>query len=56
MAILLTIFVLSIATLLVCLVYDRVDPYDDIHANIGAASCIAAFLSGLSATLVFIWS
>lgn len=56
MQILLTIFVLSVATTSVCWAYDMVYPYDETHANIGAVAVPTAFLSGLLALLVFIWS
>lgn len=56
MKITLTIFVLSLAMLLVCWVYESLDPYNDTNANIGIAALVTTFLSGLLAVLLSIWS
>ena len=56
MQILLTIFVLSIATFIGCVLYESLDPRNDTNATVGAVAVIMAFLSGLLSTLVFIWN
>lgn len=56
MEILLTILVLSLVVLLVCTAYHQNDPFSETNARIGAASILTAFLSGLAAILLFIWS
>ena len=54
--ILLTIFVLSVATLFVCFVYEALDPRNDTTATIGGLAVVSTFVSGLLAALLFIWS
>lgn len=56
MQILLTIFVLSIATFIGCVVYENLDPRNDTNATVGALAVVSTFISGLLAALVFIWS
>ena len=56
MQILLTIFVLSVATLFSSFVYEALDPRNDTNATVGALAVVSTFISGLLAALVFIWS
>lgn len=56
MQILQTIFVLSVAALFLSFVYEALDPRSDATATVGALAIISAFISGLLAALVSIWS
>lgn len=56
MQIQLTIFVLSVATFIGCVFYEALDPRNDTNGAVGALAIISAFISGLLAALVFIWS